>query len=112
MKRSNPIFRARLDGGKQIADRQLAIAVEFGQLVAARRQPEDVGRAADPATPDELVDLARAKPLDVEGVSRDEMFQPFEPLRRAVEAVGAAADGLALGTRWPERRIRGSCRGR
>ena len=27
------------------------------------------------------------------------MLQPFEPLRRAVEAVGAAADGLALGTR-------------
>ena len=92
-----PDLASRLDGRQKVADRNITIAVKFGHFGAPGRKAEDVGRSSDPAELDELVDLAGAKPLDIEGIARDEMLQPFEALSRAFEAVGTASHRLALG---------------
>ena len=88
----------RLDRRQKVADRHLAIAVKFCQRVSPLAKPEDIGWPLDPAELDELVDLARPQSLDIKGIARDEMLQPFETLCRAFKAVGAAPDRLALGT--------------
>ena len=88
---------ARLDGRQKVADRNITIAVKRSHLGAPCIKTEDIGRSSDPAEGDELVDLPRAKPLDIEGIARDEMLQPFEALCRAFEAVGTASHRLALG---------------
>ena len=41
-------FAPRLDGGQEVGDRGLAIAVKFGKRGAARGKPEDIRRTTDP----------------------------------------------------------------
>ena len=68
---------------------------EVAVAVAVAKR-EDVGGFPDPAVPVELFDLLGAETFDVEGGAGDEMLQPFNGLRGADEAAGAAADGVAF----------------
>ena len=61
----------------------------------ARAQGEDIGGFPDPPVAIEGLDLFRAKPLDVEGRTRDEMLELLDRLRRADQPPRAAAHRIA-----------------
>ena len=88
----------RLDRTKKISDRGLAIALAIFELLKAARiarlQGENIGGRHDEPVAIELLDLLLAKPLDVEGIARHEMFQALHRLRRADEAAGSAAHDI------------------
>src|SRR5262249_22190903 len=90
----------RLDGGEQLRRGRLAPPfprLEFrrGTAVAAGKRG-DVLRWLDETIVVEGLDVLLAKPLDVEGVARHEMLEPFDPLRRADQSAGATPDGIFL----------------
>ena len=62
----------------------------------SRLQREDVGRRLDQAVVVEGLDVLLAETFDVEGVARDEMLEPLDPLRRADQPAGAAPDRILL----------------
>src|SRR5437868_2256196 len=75
-----------LDRGEEVVDRLLFPALAAEQIGTMLVQAEDVGWRMQPAELDELRDALFAQPLDVERTARDEMPQPFEPLRRTDQA--------------------------
>src|SRR3546814_9780408 len=80
-----------LDGTHQVVHRGVAVAVFLAQVGGMLlRQPEDVGRLADPAPVVEGGDLLFADALDVEGIARDEMAQALHGLGRAADPAAAA----------------------
>src|SRR3546814_14343553 len=84
----------RVDGGDQIGGRYLRPAFAVEKLVLC--QLEDVGGRLEETVPKEALDMDDAQTFDVERVARHEMPQPFDPLRRADKAAGAAYVDLAL----------------
>src|SRR3546814_20319371 len=89
----------RGDGGDQIGGRYLRPAFAVEKLVLC--QLEDVGGRLEETVPKEALDMDDAQTFDVERVARHEMPQPFDPLRRADKAAGAASVDL----RSEERRV-------
>src|SRR3546814_6388892 len=95
-----------LDGTHQVVHRGVAVAVFLAQVGGMLlRQPEDVGRLADPAPVVEGGDLLLADALDVEGIARDEMAPALHGLGRAADHAAAASPHIlrAAGIRLPHR---------
>ena len=65
-----PDLAARLDGGQQVGDRHLAIAVKLGHVRAPCGKAEDVGGPHDPAKFDKLVDLPRGSKVRTASATR------------------------------------------
>src|SRR4051812_5065374 len=84
-----------LDRGEEIVDRLLLPAFAAKQLLKVPMQAKDVGGRVQPAELDKLGDRLFAQALDIERTARNEMPQPFEALRWADEATGAANVDLA-----------------
>ena len=91
-----PDRAARFDGGEQIVGRFLLGALLPQQFLAMLGKPEDIAGAFDQPVLPERLDLFCAETFDVERITRDEMFQPFDRLGRADQPTGAAPDRLAL----------------
>src|SRR5262249_13177986 len=93
-----------VDRRKELADADLAEAVDILELGQRSRLPllqcEDIGRSTDLERRilalEEEIHLLRAKPLDIEGISRNEMFEMLRSLCPADEAAGAARDRIEL----------------
>src|SRR3546814_9296675 len=68
----------------------------YSDLKLVLCQLEDVGGRLEETVPKEALDMDDAQTFDVERVARHEMPQPFDPLRRADKAAGAAYVDLAL----------------
>ena len=68
--------------------------------ILTRLQREDVGCGLDRerriVTFEEEIDLLGAQPFDIEGITRDEMFQMLHRLGPADETAGAARDRIEL----------------
>src|SRR5262249_42978274 len=81
------------DRTEEIAHRGLAVALDFLQrelLPVTRLQRENIRGLLDPAFLEEIVDLLRAEPIDVERAARDEQLQMLGLLERTRELAGAA----------------------
>ena len=91
------------DRCQKVADRHFAITVEFRQRVSPLSKPEDIGGPLYPAERDELVNLARAEPLDVKSVAR-----AVPGIRGCLCSAGPPHPWGV----WQVRRIRDSCPGR
>ena len=95
-----PDGAARIDGIEQLPDARLAPALAVLQalevLLVAFPQREHVMRPGDEAIGVEFLDDLVAQPLDVEGIARGEMLQPFDALCGTDEAAGAAAHRIDL----------------
>ncbi len=92
-----------LDGGEKVGGRTFTPAISVLQLLqrvggVSCSKGEDIGGLPDrqKVIGKEHLDLLRAKPFDVEGGAADEMLQPFNCLRRADQAAGAAPHRVAL----------------
>ncbi len=81
-----------LDGGDDILRRLLAHAIEAGQRRGV--QPVEVSGALHPVAIDQLIHQLLAEALDVQRAARSEVQNGLLALRRAVEAAGAARNGL------------------
>src|SRR5579872_6512194 len=86
---------SRLDRARQVPRRDFAPALAACDLRLARRQSEDVGGTVQPALLVELADGLFAQSFDIEGGSRHEVDQPFDPLGLADQPAGTAAHSLA-----------------
>ena len=86
----------RLDGIKQFRGRFLAPPLPFLQSLAVLMQPENIGRRVDEFIFPQLANALIAETFDIEGVAAGKMAQPFDRLRGADEAAGAAPHRHAL----------------
>ena len=98
MKRSSGMRRRASIARDRLRADSLPQPSRVGDLRLALRQLEQVGRAVQPAFVVEFLDGLLAEPVDVEGGARDEMDQPFDALRGADQAAGAAPHRLARRT--------------
>ena len=87
---------ALADGGDEIFQRFRAPPLARLDVGAFLMKPEDVGRRGDQPVLAESLDMLGPQPLDIEGVAGDEVLQPFDGLRRADQAAGAAPGDLSL----------------
>src|SRR6476469_5988188 len=92
-----------LDRGDEVAGRDLAEALEAGQLLL--RQVVDVGDVGDQALLEKAQRLLLAEPVDVHRPLADEMLDVLEGLAGAAGAIGA--DGEYAVTRLHGRRAAG-----